>query len=433
MYAMKETRFPQGNWNAALNGIISAFMVVVLLGTQSDSAFSSPLRELGQEQLAPVETIVNKSVLEGKIPGAVILIGNSEKVFYRRAFGYRAVEPEKIPMTEDTVFDLASLTKVIATTIAVMQLVENGKLELGDTVTKYWPAFKAKGKGSITLRHLLTHYSGLRPGLDMADITPGPRGYETAMQRIVREKPLHPPGRVYLYSDINFEILGELVRRVSRQPLDEYCAKHIFEPLGMRDTFFKPSSSMRCRIAPTEVVHGKLLHGEVHDPACLTMGGVSGHAGLFSTADDLSLFARMLLNRGSLGGVKILNAHSVEQMTTPQVPSQKTKLRGLGWDIEAPFCSNREEFSAGAYGHLGYTGTAIWIDPVSDTYIIVLTNRVHPDGKGDVRELRAGIKSAVSQAMGPVSCVQILSKLPSLSGYCRDRHYVSKRVHANRS
>lgn len=427
---MKKNRSPQGNWNTP--GLIAVFMVLVLLGTQSYSAFSSPVRELGEEQLAPVAVIVDKSIREGKIPGAVVLIGNSERVLYRRSFGYRAVDPEKIPMTEDTIFDLASLTKVVATTIAVMQLVENGKLRLGDTVSKYWPEFKAKGKGSITLRHLLTHYSGLRPGLEIAHLAPGRQGYETVMEKIIEEKPLHPPGRVYIYSDINFEILGELVRRVSGQPLDEYCARHIFEPLGMRDTVFNPSSSIRCRIAPTAFVDGKLLHGEVHDPACSVMGGVSGHAGLFSTADDLSIFARMLLNRGSLGGVKILNPRSVERMTTPQIP-QKTKLRGLGWDIEAPFCANREAFSAGAYGHLGYTGTAIWIDPVSDTYIIVLTNRVHPDGKGDVKELRAGIKSVVSQALGPVSCGQILSKLPSLSGYCRDRTYVSKRIHTNRS
>lgn len=334
------------------------------------------------------------------MPGAVILVGNSQEIVYRKAFGFRQVRPESLLMTEDTIFDLASLTKVVATTTAVMQLVEQGRLRLDDRVSRYWPEFRAKGKGGITVRNLLTHYSGLRADLRLK---PAWHGYEAALHKMASEKPIAPAGKVYVYSDINFDVLGELVRRISGRRLDEYCASNIFGPLGMKDTMFRPSPSVLGRVAPTEYTKGRLLRGEVHDPISHAMGGVAGHAGLFSTADDLSVFARMLLSRGTLNGVKILNPESIELMTSPQSPANSPKLRGLGWDIEAPFCSNREDFSAGAYGHLGYTGTSLWIDPVTGMYVIILTNRVYPDGKGDVKELRDGVRTIISAALGPIS------------------------------
>jgi CubicO group peptidase (beta-lactamase class C family) len=238
------------------------------------------------------------------------------------------------------------------------------------------------------------------------------------MKKIIAERPFYPPGKIFIYSDINFDILGELVRRVSDKALDEYCSTHIFKPLGMKDTLFRPSAVLHDRIAPTQCHEGKMFCGYVHDLTCYNMGEVSGHAGLFSTADDLSIFAQMLLNKGSMKGVRILKPQAVDQMTIPQSLLNEAKLRGLGWDIEAPLSSNREElFPVGAYGHLGYTGTSIWIDPVTETYIIVLTNRVHPDGKGDVKELRAAIKSIVAEALGPISYEQILCKRPELSAY----------------
>ncbi|MDH4241191.1 MAG: beta-lactamase family protein [Phycisphaerae bacterium] len=402
-----------------LRRTLSAIVVFFILGTISKTiapAFPATDRpQLNEEQLAPVSGIVERTIRDGKILGAVVLIGNREKVIYRRAFGYRSLNPEKILMTADTIFDLASLTKVVATTTAVMQLVETGKLRLDDPVARYWPAFKAHRKGYITVRELLTHYSGLRPDLNLK---PGWSGYKTAMKKIVAERPLYPPGKVYVYSDINFDILGELVRRVSGKALDEYCSMCIFNPLGIKDTRFKPPADMHERIAPTQYHKRKMLCGYVHDPTCYNMGGVSGHAGLFSTADDLSIFAQMLLNKGSMKEVKILKPQTVEQMIMPQSPLNKPKLRGLGWDIEAPLSSNRDElFPVGSYGHLGYTGTSIWIDPVTETYIIVLTNRVYPDGKGDVTELRALIKAAVAEALGPISHEQILLKLPALTTY----------------
>lgn len=367
------------------------------------------------EKLGPIRDIVEKELREDKLPGAVVIAGTPEGVAYRRAFGYRSLEPRRLPMTEETIFDVASLTKVVATTTAIMQLAERGRLKLDAPVARYWPAFRAKGKKDITVRQLLTHYSGLRPDLDMY---PGWAGYKTAMRMIVREKPVCRPGTCFIYSDINFEILGDIVRRVSGKPLDVYCSKHIFKPLGMADTVFNPSRRLRDLIAPTEYYEGNMRYGTVHDPACCRMGGMAGHAGLFSTADDLSRFAQMLLNGGRIGHVRILKAGTVDEMTTPQSPPGKKTLRGLGWDIGPPLASNRDELPpVGSYGHLGYTGTALWIDPISKVYVIVLTNRVHPDGKGDVKALRANIKALVADAIGPVSPEQIMTRQPLLTRY----------------
>jgi uncharacterized protein YbbC (DUF1343 family) len=321
-------------------------------------------------------------------------------------------------MTPDTIFDLASLTKVIATTTAVMQLVERGMISLEDPVADYWPEFKAHGKEDITVRELLTHYSGLRPDLDLKLEW---SGYETALPMIVEETPVAVPGTRFIYSDINFETLGEIVRRVSGQPLEVFCAQNIFQPLGMKDTFFSPPPAVHDRIAPTQYQlgeTGKMLWGEVHDLTAYNMGGVAGHAGLFSTADDLAIFAQMLLNGGTYAGARVLSPLSVEKMTTPQAPPDAMILRGLGWDIDSPYASNRGElYPLGSYGHTGWTGTSIWIDPVSRTYVILLTNRVHPDGKGDVVGLRTRVASVVAAALGPASTEQILASRRSLTGY----------------
>lgn len=366
-----------------------------------------------EAQLQPIAAIAQVEIEKGHIPGAVILVGHQGKVVYRGAFGFRAQQPEKVPMTVDTVFDLASLTKAVATTTAVLQLVERGRLELDAPAARYWPAFGANGKARITVRELLTHYSGLRPDLDLKTDW---SGYRTALGKIIAEKPVLPPGAGYWYSDINFEVLGELVRRVAGQPLDAYCAQHIFRPLGMQDTGFKPVR--RDRIAPTELRHGELHRGEVHDPTAFRMGGVAGHAGLFGSADDLAVFAQMLLDGGSVHGARILSPRIIERMSVPQSPAGKARLRGLGWDLMAPFAADRAGLPpVGAYGHTGFTGTSIWIDPVSDAYVIILTNRVHPDGKGDVATLRAQISDLVAAALGPLSPEKVAARRPALAAY----------------
>lgn len=386
-------------FRSALRILFSLHVLIVTSAVTSASERLYPA--LHESDLQPIAEIVNTEITGGNIPGAVVLVGQDSRIVYSRAFGMRALKPEGQPMTEDTIFDLASLTKVIATGTAVMQLVERGKLHLDDPVAKYWPEFGANGKARISVRQLLTHYSGLRPDLDLK---PNWFGYNAALNRIIRERPIRPPGTAYVYSDINFEILGELVRRVSGLPLDKYCAEKIFKPLGMKDTGFRPQPSQRERIAPTEYRNGKMLRGEVHDPTAYRMGGVAGHAGLFSSARDLAIFAQMLLDGGRAGDVEILSSHSVAQMTTPQSPPNQAKWRGLAWDVVSP--SDAEAFPAGSYGHTGFTGTSLWIDPISRSYVVILTNRVHPNGTGDVRALRMKIATVVGSALRPLMADQ---------------------------
>jgi uncharacterized protein YbbC (DUF1343 family)/CubicO group peptidase (beta-lactamase class C family) len=385
--------------------ILSTFLVCVFIQPLSSGP---PLGQdrvdldpgLNEVQLAPIEEVVEEAIRAGNIPGAVVLVGNQGRVVYRRAFGDRALVPEKLPMMPDTIFDVASLTKVVATTTALMQLVERGRVRLEDPVTTHWPEFKGNGKERITVRHLLTHYSGLR---DVNNSQKRP-SYDTTLKMIAAGKPISAPGTRFQYGDVNFIILGEIIQRISGRPLDVYCDEFIFKPLEMKDTGFKPSPSVLDRVAPTQYQQGnsgKILWGEVHDSVSHTMGGVTGHAGLFSTADDLSIFCQMILDGGILKGVRILSPLTVEKMTTPQSPANKTVLRGLGWDIDSPLSSCRGDlFPVGSFGHTGFTGTSLWIDPLSKTYVILLTNRVHPQGKGDVGPLRSKIATVCAAAFG---------------------------------
>jgi len=390
-----------------LKGLFAALGLCLAIGLL-DGPSAQPSQVLTPDQLSPIAKIVEQAITAGQIPGAVVLIGNQGKRVYREAFGYHWLKPKKRALLPDAIFDLASLTKVIATTTAVLQLVERGQISLEDPVAKYWPEFKTSAKKQITVRHLLTHYSGFPAGLGLKAKW---SGYEAALQKIVKEKPVSPPGKHFIYSDINFIVLGELVRRISGQTLDEYCRDQVFKPLGMDHTCFKPSKGLHARIAPTG---GKGI-GKVHDPLAYRMGGVAGHAGLFSTADDLSIFAQTLLDGGEDRNGRILSPFMIEKMTMPQSPPDRMPMRGLGWDIDAPFSSNRTElFAAGSYGHKGYTGTGIWIDPVSKTYVIILTNRVYPNEKGDAEPLRAQIISLLSEALGPLSEGQALASRPTL-------------------
>ena len=358
---------------------------------------------LNDVQLLPVAEVVEEALRAGQVPGAVVLVGNQGKVVYRRAFGDQALVPQRLRMEPDTIFDLASLTKVVATTTAVMQLVERGKLRIDDPVTTYWPEFKGNGKERITVRHLLTHYSGLR---DINNSQKRP-AYDATLKSIASGKPISAPGTRFQYSDVNFIILGEIIQRISGRPLDAYCDEFIFKPLEMKDTGFKPSPSLHDRIAPTQYQQGnsgKILWGEVHDSLSHSLGGVTGHAGLFSTADDLSIFCQMILDGGISRGVRILSPLTVEKMTTPQSPANKMVLRGLGWDINSPLSSCRGDlFPVGSFGHTGFTGTSIWIDPVSKTYLILLTTRLHPQGKGEVVPLRSKIANICAAAFGTPS------------------------------
>ncbi len=343
--------------------------------------------------------------------GAVLVVGHDGQVIYRKAFGNSSLEPTRTPMAVDTVFDIASLTKVVATTTAVMQLVEQGKVRLNDPVVKYIPEFGQNGKADITVRDLLTHYSGLPPDLDLTHPWTGRDvGYSMAFA----STPISPSGTRFVYSDINFIVLAGLIDRVSGLPLDAYCARNIFAPLGMSHTRFRPPADWSPRIAPTEYdEHGQMLRGVVHDPTVRRMGGVSGQAGLFSTADDLAKFAQALLD-----GRAVLSPMTIEKMTTPQQPPAATALRGLGWDIDSPFSSNRGELlPVGSFGHTGFTGTSLWIDPTTRTYIILLTNAVHPRGQGSAISLRAKVATAVAAAIPLTVSEQDALRWKSITGY----------------
>jgi uncharacterized protein YbbC (DUF1343 family) len=353
--------------------------------------------EFSATNLQPIDDVVSREIQLGNVPGAVVLIGHQYKVIYRRAFGDRALETQKIAMTEDTIFDLASLTKPVATATAVMQLIEQGKIHLDEPVARYWPEFGVNGKKDIRVRDLLKHSSGFRAGLNGNSSW---SGYGEALKQILAEKLVSVPGKTFLYSDINFIVLGELVARVSGLSLDQFCARSIFTKLAMKDTGFKPSSDQFPRIAPTTYLNGKLLQGQAHDPTAYKMGGVSGHAGLYSSADDLAIFAQMMLNGGSVNGVEVLKPASVREMTARQQPVNGSGWWGLGWEIAPLFNADpKETVPVNSYGHSGYTGTSIWIDPDSKTFVIILTNRVHPRGGGDVKPLRTEILRFVTTAL----------------------------------
>ena len=360
--------------------------------------------------LPQVDAIVRDAIAQHQVPGAVVLIGHHGHVIYRKAFGMRSLEPRRERMTVDTIFDLASLTKVIATTPCVMQLMEEGKIRLNDPVVRYIPEFGVNGKQDITVRQLLIHYSGLAPDLDL---TQPWQGKETAYQMAFQEKPLNPPGARFVYSDINFITLGALVERISGMSLNDYAEQHVFKPLKMTHTQFLPPHSWIRQIAPTQYdEHNVMLRGVVHDPTARRMGGVAGHAGLFSTADDLSKYCQALLKG------KLLSPLTIEKMSTPQQPPNSTDVRGLGWDIDTPFSSNRGELlPVGSFGHTGFTGTSVWIDPTTQTYIIILANGVHPRGMGTAVPLRSKVATAVAASLRLTVSEKEQLRLARLTGY----------------
>jgi CubicO group peptidase (beta-lactamase class C family) len=360
---------------------------------------------IDRDELNKIDTAVAAAFKRNDCPGAVVLIVHDDKVIFRKAYGSRAVRPNSAPMTVDTIFDMASLTKPIATGTSIMHLVERGKLKPDDPVSKHWPAFAANGKGTVTIEHLLLHTSGLiadNPIADYAD------GRAKALDRIAALPLLDAPGTRFRYSDVNFIVLGELVERIGGMPLDAYAKKHVFEPLGMTDTCFSPGDELKKRVAPTGLRDGKQILGAVHDPRSFRLGGVAGHAGLFSTADDLSRYCRMHLNCGELDGTRVLSEKTVKLFTLPHsVPlsakgKEQNGARSYAWDVDTSYSAPRgEHFKKGeSFGHTGFTGTSIWIDPGSKTAVIILTNRVHPDDKGNVTQLRREIGTIVARAVG---------------------------------
>jgi uncharacterized protein YbbC (DUF1343 family)/CubicO group peptidase (beta-lactamase class C family) len=390
----------------ALIAILSCW-ITSPAGQESASRSAQDDSQVDARKFEGIEPLVAEAIGQKKLPGAVVLIGRGDAILYQKAIGHRALVPAAEPMTLDTIFDLASLTKVVATTTSVMLLVEQGKIRLSDRVSAFIPGFERYGKENITVRHLMTHISGLRPDLDLAETW---SGSDKAIALAIEEVPTAPPGERFVYSDINYFLLGDIVRRVSGAPLDRFAHDHVFGPLGMKDTSFTPAQAIRPRIAPTESCtplgwpcdgpNMVMLRGVVHDPTARRMAGVAGHAGLFSTAADLSIFCRMLLAGGVYHGTRILSPLTVAKMTTAANPPGERNVRGLGWDMDSSYSANRGELlPLGSFGHTGFTGTSLWMDPATGMFVVFLSNRVHPDGKGDVTPLRARVATVAASAM----------------------------------
>jgi len=375
---------------------------------------------ISTERLAQMDAVINNEISNKRLPGAVVLVARKDRIVWDKAYGARALEPSREAMTPDTIFDLASLTKVVATATSIMILVERGKLRLSDPISLYIPELKGDGRDRITIEQLLTHVSGYAPDFDLRERW---TGYDEAIKRLIKEPLRNPPGNRFTYSDIGFIALGEVVARVGGMPLDQFAQKNIFAPLRMTNTGFRPSAVLKTRIAPTEKRRAQLnylgdtaanagpeadvwLRGEVHDPTSYRMNGVAGHAGLFSTANDLAIYCQMILNGGSYGGVRVLAPLTVAEMTRPRVVSNSGATRGLGWDMNTTFSTNRGDlFPLGSFGHTGFTGTSIWIDPASEMFVVFLSNRVHPDGKGDVGPLRGRVSSIVAASVTDTTVV----------------------------
>jgi len=387
-----------------MNPILIAFSLV-LLWAASAAAVDVPRVSLAKpadvgmdaKRLDEIDAVVAKGIADGEMPGCVVLIARGGKIALLKAYGHRQVEPKELPMTTDAVFDLASITKPLATATSVMILVDRGKVRLDDRVSKHIPEFGQKGKKDITVYELLTHQGGLIPDNSMRDYA---NGAKKAWERIFALGLREPPGTKFIYTDVGYLVLAEMVRRVSGKRIDAFSRDNIFRPLGMADTGYLPDAKRQGRAAPTGKRGGKGIQGKVHDPRARALGGVAGHAGVFSTAEDLTVYGQMLLGRGRYADMRVLTEDIVARMTKGYPAAGG--LRGLGWDVRTGYSSNRgASFTSSAFGHGGFTGTTFWVDPGSDLNVIFLSSRLHPDGKGAVNRLAGRIGDIAARAIRP--------------------------------
>jgi CubicO group peptidase (beta-lactamase class C family) len=344
--------------------------------------------------LQRIDEVVSAGMERGDFPGAVITVGRHGRIVFQRAYGDRTLVPQREPMQLDTLFDIASLTKVVVTAPAVMQLVEAGRLRLSDRLGRLIPACDRDDRREITVRQLLAHESGMR-SMFTVGTRHGIGSYADAIHLACLEPMTGIPGMQFRYSDLNYVLLGEIVHRAAGESIDAYGYRRILRPLGMRDTLFNPSAALRReRVAGEDVITG-----EVEDGVAIRMGGVSGHSGLYSTAADLALYCAMILNNGLWQGVRVLAPDSVHAMTRAVVHHARGS-RGLGFDVATGYSGSRGDlFPCDSFGHTGYSGVSMWLDRRSDTFVIILTNRLHPDGRGDVRALRESVATIAAQAL----------------------------------
>lgn len=403
---MKRARSRRSRCAAALAGAL-------LFALASAGAQADPDTAAATQQAVAIDEAIVAEIADGHLAGAVVVTGDADGVRVRVARGLRMTGEHVEAMTADTVFDLASVTKPVATAVAIMQLAERGMLSLDAPAARYWPAFGAHGKAGITIRQLLAHVSGLPAGVSSPRAL---RHRAAVLADIVAMAPVASPGTRVRYSDVNYVALGEIVGRVSHRPLDAWCAAHVFGPLGMTSTTFRPTAPLLARVAPTVVRDGRALRGRVHDPVAAAMGGVAGNAGLFASADDLARFARMLLNGGALGTARVLSRRGVAALETPATLDAEGDLHTPGWAVGPPLVANRYRLPpVGALQHLGYTGTALWIDPVTRRFAIVLTSRLYPDETGTAMPLRALVLGIVSSGAAPLTPSRIATRVPAMA------------------
>jgi CubicO group peptidase (beta-lactamase class C family) len=397
-------------------GILVLFLLLVFSLVHAHPISKTKPEKVGMDskRLNRVKVIIQEAIARKDFPGAVLLVGRRGKIVFHRSFGESRWIPESRPMTTSMIFDLASITKPVATATSIMILVERGEIRLWDKVKDYIPEFKPyvsnvdqtpEGKREpkdACLWHLLTHTSGLPPYTDEEEVaqTLGePVSTESLVSHIAELEKSDPPGEEFHYSCLGFISLAYIIEKVTGQTVAEFASENIFRPLKMKHTFFTPSPEFRNLCVPTEVVDGEPLVGVVHDPLARLQGGVSGNAGLFSTAGDLAVFAQMILNRGEFKGKRILGPLAVERMTSIY-PKVAYAGRGLGWDLDSSYSTNGGDlFGPDSFGHTGYTGTSIWIDPETQTFVIFLTNRVHPDDEGSVVSMRSRVANIVASSI----------------------------------
>ncbi|HYC89809.1 MAG TPA: serine hydrolase [Thermoanaerobaculia bacterium] len=368
--------------------LLAASLLLTSACTSASRFAPSKLRE--------IDTAIETAIAAGKTPGAVFWLEHAGAV-HHRAYGNRSVAPALERATEDTMYDAASLTKAVATAPSVWLLIERGRIDLDAPVTRYLPEFNGGWREQVTIRHLLTHTSGISLNVSLREEW---SGYDEGVRRAATARVQWRPGMLFRYSDVNSILLGEIVRRISGMPLDRFAREQIFVPLGMLDTTFRPAEvapAKLARIAPTELTHGVILRGVVHDALARRMGGVAGHAGMFTTASDLARFARAMLS----GGAGVWRPGTVRAMTTVQSPACVAGLRAGAFDLDTSYSRPRGDlFPLGSFGHTGFTGGFFWIDPRSRSFYVFLSNRVHPDDSGNVTSLQPLLGTLAAKAAG---------------------------------
>ena len=383
------------------------YLPIGLLLFFASSVFAGDVTVTQVDRLTKIDQLLTGAISQGLIAGGVVLIGNHAEILFERAYGKVSSATDARPMTVDTIFDIASLTKVIATTPAVLKLAEEGKLSLVDPVAKWYPEFNGQMKDDLLMVNLLTHTSGLDDF---------PLSSQNSMQYAVNgaaaQKLKGAVGSRFRYADINFILLAESVKRVTGVGLDLYTTACFFAPLGMKDTSFNPSMESTSRCAATLNSDNSLLVGQVQDYEARQLGGVAGHAGLFSTAGDLARFCRMLLTGGEYEGKRILSERTVNQMTAPYFSRGGKVVRGLGWDIDSPYSSPRGNgFSEVSFGHTGYSGSSVWIDPASDTFVVLLTSRLEYRKTKEFSRLRSDLSTLAAALFAPPVEIRELTRL----------------------